>query len=319
MVKRAVINGITGQDGFYLTNQLLSKGYKVTGIVRNLGRAINNDFKLQGVKYLEWDMRNQNDIKEIILSIDPIEFYNLAAYSSGEGMFIDPIGIGDINGIAVAKILEAIREINPSVKFCQASSREIFGLATESPQTEQTFPKPRSPYGAAKFYGDSMIKIYREQYQLFACSAILYNHESPLRGMNFVTRKITNTAVKIKLGIEKKLYLGNLDTFRDWGFAGDYVEAMYLMLQQEIAEDYIISSGQITTVREFCRIAFEYLGLDYQEFVVVNPDLYRPSEPVHLVGNIGKAKKNLNWTPKTSLMHLVHMMVDSDMEQLLNN
>lgn len=164
-----------------------------------------------------------------------------------------------------------------------------------------------------------MIRIYRDRYKLFACSAILYNHESPLRGINFVTRKISNTAAKIKLGIEKKLYLGNLDTYRDWGFAGDYVEAMHLMLQQEIAEDYIIGSGQIATVREFCRIAFEYLGLDYQEFVVVNPDVYRPSEPVHLVGNIEKAKKNLNWTPKTNLIQLVHMIVDSDMEQLLKN
>lgn len=318
-MKRAIINGITGQDGNYLAILLLSKGYEITGLVRNFENIRINNLDNPNMKYKIWDMKSYDVIKNIVSDNYTTEFYNLAAYSSGEGMFKDPISIGEINGIAITKILEAIREVNPGMKFCQASSREIFGLASETPQTEQTIPKPRSPYGAAKFYADSMIRIYREHYNLFACSAILYNHESPLRGLNFVTRKITNTAAKIKLGIEKKIYLGNLETYRDWGFAGDYVEAMWLMLQKDIAEDYIIGSGQINSVREFCRIAFEYLNLDYQEFVIVNPEIYRPSEPFYLVGNIEKAKKNLNWTPKTSLSQLIQMMVDSDIDHLINN
>lgn len=316
-MKRAAINGVTGQDGIYLTKFLLKKGYEVIGITRDLEKAkviYSNNPKIH---FKLWDMENCDVINAIVSDNKIVEFYNFAALSSGEGMFNDPIKMGVINGIAVTKILEAIKNFNPNLKFCQASSREIFGLACESPQNELTIPRPRSPYGAAKLYADSMISIYREYYKIFCCSAILYNHESPLRGLNFVTRKITNTAVKIKLGLEKYLFLGNLDTHRDWGFTADYVEAMWLMLQNTIAEDFIIGSGELHTILDFCQYAFEYLGLNYQDYVVVDPKMYRPSEPMYLLGDIEKAKKNLNWTPKTSLNQLIKMMIDSDMEQLL--
>lgn len=318
-MKSAIINGINGQDGFYLTQLLLKKGYKVIGIVKSEKSAINFNTKFPNLVCKIWDMKNELAIKNILLETNPHEFYNFAAYSSGEGMYDYPIEISEINGIAVLKILEAIKLTNNAIRFCQASSREVFGLALESPQNENTITNPRSPYGAAKLFADSMVKIYREHYSIFACSAILYNHESPIRGLNFVSRKITNTAVKIKLGLEKKLYLGNIDTKRDWGYAGDYVAAMWEMLQQDIADDFIIGSGQNNTVRDFCQIAFEYLELDYKDFVEIDNNLFRSSEPYNLVGDIRKAKTSLNWSPSTNLRELIKMMIDFDLDQIRNN
>ena len=231
-------------------------------------------------------------------------------------MYDDPVGIGEVNGLAVARILEAIRETGVSMRFCQASSREIFGAASESPQSEDTPANPRSPYGAAKVYSDSMVRIYRRHYGLFACSAILFNHESPRRGMDFVTRKIAHVATRIKLGLARELRLGNLDARRDWGFAGDYVRGMWLMLQQSQADDYVLASGEAKSVREFCECAFRYVGLDYRDYVREDADAYRPSEPTVLVGNFSKAKKVLGWEPDVSFRELVHKMVESDLQML---
>jgi GDPmannose 4,6-dehydratase len=219
-----------------------------------------------------------------------------------------------VNGLGVARILEAIRLVDKNIKLCQASSSEIFGDAVECPQTEETKFSPRSPYGAAKVYADSMIKIYRQKYGIFACSAILYNHESPRRGSGFVTRKITQEAVKIKLGLVNELYLGNLDSFRDWGFADDYVNAMYLMMQHSFADDYIIATGELHSVREFCEYAFSYLGLNYLDYVKIDPEFFRPSESVQLTGNSFKARKVLGWEPTIEFKDLVQMIVDKDLE-----
>ncbi len=231
-------------------------------------------------------------------------------------MFDDPVNIGEINGLAVTRILEAIRVVDPKIRFCQASSREIFGEAAESPQTENTAHFPRSPYGAAKLYADSMVRIYRQHYGVFACSAILFNHESPRRGLGFVTRKITSEAAKIKIGLATELHLGNLDTLRDWGFAGDYVYAMWLMLQQPGPDDYVLATGVTHSVRDFCECAFGYLGLDYRDHVKVDSSNYRPSEPVLLVGNAEKAKQVLNWEPKVGFREMVDMMVEADLQIL---
>ena len=250
---------------------------------------------------------------------EPTEIYNFAAYSSGSGMFEDPVGIGEINGLAVTRILEAIREVDINIRFCQASSREIFGEAIQSPQTERTPSNPRSPYGAAKLYADSMIRIYREHYKIFACSAILFNHESPRRGLGFVTRKITHEASRIKLGLAKELHLGNLNALRDWGFAGDTVNAMWLMLQQVHADDYIVATGETHSVREFCECAFGYLALDYRNYVYEDESVYRPVEAAMLVGNIDKTRTALGWKPKVKFNELVHMMVDADMQALKQN
>ena len=254
----ALITGITGQDGSYLAEQLLAKGCRVIGAVRNtenakarLPAALKSDAEL-----VAWDMLDQKRMTEVLAEYRPAEIYNFAAYSSGAGMFDDPVGIGEVNGLAVARMLEAIRAVDVNIRFCQASSREIFGEAVESPQIESTPVNPRSPYGAAKLYADAMIRIYRQRYGLFACSAILFNHESPRRGLAFVTRKITHEAAKIKLGLAKELHLGNLDAQRDWGFSGDYVRAMWLMLQQEYADDYVVATGKAHSVRELCDLAF---------------------------------------------------------------
>jgi GDPmannose 4,6-dehydratase len=256
---------------------------------------------------------------EVLAECRPTEIYNFAAYSSGAGMFDDPVGIGEVNGLAVARILEAIRAVDTNIRFCQASSREIFGEAIESPQTEATPTNPRSPYGAAKLYADAMIKIYRQRYGLFACSAILFNHESPRRGLEFVTRKITHEAAKIKLGLTKELHLGNLDAQRDWGFAGDYVRAMWLMLQQERAEDYVVATGKAHSVRELCEFAFSRLGLDYRDYVREDVLAFRPAETALLVGSAAKAKQNLGWEPEVEFRELVHMMVDADLQTLTKN
>jgi len=317
-MKTAMITGITGQDGSYLAELLLAEGYRVIGGVRDVEKALNklSSDLVNRVELVAWDMLDQRVMVGILSNYRPTELYNFAAYTSGAGMFDDPVNIGEINGMAVTRILEAIREVDPKIRFCQASSREIFGEAMETPQTESTARSPRSPYGAAKLYADSMVKIYRQHYGMFACSAILFNHESPRRGMGFVTRKITSEAAKIKLGLANELHLGNLDTLRDWGFAGDYVYAMWLMLQQQHADDYVLATGVTHSVREFSECAFGYLGLDYRNYVKVDSGSYRPSEPVLLVGNAEKAKQVLNWEPKVNFHEMVAMMVEADLQVL---
>jgi GDP-D-mannose dehydratase len=316
----ALITGVSGQDGSYLAELLLANGYRVIGTTRDVQKSAQSlPLSLSGkVELVGWDMLDQEEITNILSQYQPAELYNFASYSSGSEMFADPVGIGEINGLAVARILEAIREIDPNIRFCQASSREIFGAALESPQSEKTPFNPRSPYGAAKFYADSMIRIFRQHYGLFACSAILFNHESPRRGLEFVTRKITQGAAKIKVGQANELRLGNLDTMRDWGFAGDFVSAMRLMLQQSIADDYVVATGEAHSVREFCECAFSHLGLDYRNYVREDSASYRHSEPALLVGDVRKARKLLGWEPQVGFRDLVIMMVEADLRTLAN-
>lgn len=317
-MKNALITGVAGQDGSYLAELLLAKGYRVIGTVRNQQQAADAlPRELQGaVELVAWDMLDQRLMTETLAEYRPRELYNFAACSSGAGMYDDPVSVSEVNGLAVTRMLEAIRVVDVGIRFCQASSREIFGEAFESPQSELTPLNPRSPYGAAKLYADSMIQIYRKRYGLFACSAILFNHESPRRDPEFVTRKITQEAAKIKLGLATELQLGNLDAQRDWGFAGDFVRAMWLMLQQDTADDYVIATGQAHTVREFCDLAFGRLGLDYRDYVREDAASYRPSEPAPLVGSPTKARRDLDWKPQVSFCELVHMMVDADLHDL---
>ncbi len=311
----ALITGITGQDGSYLAELLLTKGYRIIGAVRDSQSVLPAGLK-NSVELIAWDMLDQRRMTEVLAEYRPAEIYNFAAYSSGAGMYDDPVGVGEVNGLAVTRILEAIREVDARIRFCQASSREIFGETIESPQTESTPANPRSPYGAAKLYADSMIRIYRQRYDLFACSAILFNHESPRRGLCFVTRKITQEAAKIKLGLAKELHLGNMDAQRDWGYAGDYVRAMWLMLQQEEANDYVVATGKVHSVRELCEFAFSHLGLDYRDYVREDASAYRPVEPAPLVGSAAKANTKLSWKPEMGFKELVHMMVDADLQSL---
>lgn len=315
-----LITGISGQDGSYLAELMLAKDYRVIGTTRDVQKSEQSlPLSLRGkVELVRWDMLDQRGITDILSQYQPTELYNFASYSSGSGMFDNPVGIGDINGLAVARILEAIRSIDPNIRFCQASSREIFGAALESPQSENTPFSPRSPYGAAKLYADSMVQIFRQHHGLFACSAILFNHESPRRGLEFVTRKITHEAVKIKLGLASELRLGNLDTMRDWGFAGDFVNAMWLMLQQSLADDYVVATGEVHSVREFCECAFSHLELDYRDYVREDSASYRPSEPALLVGDIRKARNILGWMPQVNFRDLVIMLVDADLQTLSN-
>lgn len=311
-MKKALITGITGQDGSYMAELLLEKGYRVVGTTRG------SDAPLFGerIEFVNWDMMDAADLSSILSEHRPDEFYNFAAYSSGSGMFDDPVGIGEINGLAVARILEAIRQVDPGIRFCQASSREIFGEAKESPQSEKTPANPRSPYGAAKHYADNMVRIYRAHHGIFAASAILFNHESPRRGTGFVTRKITREAAKIKAGLSSKVRLGNLETRRDWGFAGDYVRGMWMMMQQTEAQDFVFATGKTHTVREFCEAAFGCLDLDYREYVHEDSSAYRPSEPFELVGDASKAKHVLGWEPRKNFGELVEMMVEADLREI---
>jgi GDPmannose 4,6-dehydratase len=314
----ALITGITGQDGSYLAEFLATCGYRIIGATRDVDHAataLPPSLK-DRVELVKWDMRDQRGMREAIDRYRPSEVYNFAAYTSGAGMYDDPVGIGDINGLAVARLLEAVREVNAKTRFCQASSREIFGEAIESPQSETTRVNPRSPYGAAKLYADAMIAIFRKHYGLFACSAILFNHESPRRGMEFVTRKIACQAARIKFGLERELLLGNLETRRDWGFAGDHVRAMWHMLQQGEPRDYVVATGELHSVREFCEYAFGHVGLDYREFVREDSGSYRPSEPAPLVGDTTRARSMLGWKPEVGFRDLVAMMVDAELEAL---
>jgi len=258
-------------------------------------------------------MLDTRRITEILASYRPEELYNYAAYSSGSGMYDEPVAMGEVNGLAVTRILEAIRDVNSEIRFCQASSSEIFADTDRSPQSELTPAFPRSPYGAAKAYADSLIRIYRQRYGLFACSAILFNHESPRRSLAFVTRKIARTAARIKRGLAAELTLGNLSARRDWGYAGDYVRAMWLMLQHTSAEEFVISSGETHSVRDFCECAFEYLGMDYRDYVREDSGAFRHSEPTQLVGDNTKARMLLNWQPDVRFRELVAMMVEAEL------
>ena len=317
-MKTALVTGVTGQDGSYLAELLIAKGYRVVGAVRDVQLAVESlpSTLVSRVELVVWDVLDQRRMVDVLSRYRPQEVYNFAAYSSGAGMYDDPVAIGEVNGLAVARTLEAVREVDANIRFCQASSSEMFGEATESPQSEETPFHPRSPYGAAKLYAHSMIRIYRQRYGLFACSAILFNHESPRRGLGFVTRKITHEVASIKLGLTNELCLGSLDARRDWGFAGDYMRAMWLMLQSAQADDYVLATGETHSVREFCECAFGYLGLDYRDYVREDSTLYRPVEVVQLIGKAEKARRCLSWVPELGFRELVSMMVDGDLRML---
>ena len=314
----ALITGVTGQDGSYLAENLLRKGYEVIGMVRR-SSTVNYEriAHIQGsIKFVNGDLLDQISLIDAIKIHEPDEIYNLAAQSFVQTSFGQPVLTGETTALSVTRMLDAIRIVNPSIKFYQASSSEMFGKVAEVPQSESTPFYPRSPYGVAKVYGHWITVNYRESYNLHASSGILFNHESPRRGLEFVTRKISYGAASIKLGMEDKLSLGNLDSKRDWGFAGDYVEAMWLMLQQETPDDFVICSGLTHSVREFCDLAFKHVGLSYEDHVVVDERFFRPAEVDLLVGNYSKASKVLNWEPSTTFEELVEMMVDADMALL---
>ncbi|MCC9609590.1 GDP-mannose 4,6-dehydratase [Blastopirellula sp. JC732] len=318
MPRTALITGITGQDGSYLAEFLLEKGYEVHGCFR---RASTNSFEriehlLDRISVHPADLLDQSSLQSLVRDVAPQEVYNLAAQSFVGSSWGQPILTGDVTGLGVTRILEAIRTVDKSIRFYQASSSEMFGLVHETPQRESTPLHPRSPYGVAKVYGHYMTANYRESYDMYACSGILFNHESPRRGLEFVTRKITDGVAKIKLGLAKELRLGNLDAKRDWGFAGDYVEAMWLMLQQEAPVDYVVGTGETHSVREFVEIAFGRVGLNWENYVVIDPKFYRPAEVDLLLADPVRAKTELGWEPKVSFQKLTEMMVDHDLERI---
>lgn len=315
---RALVTGVTGQDGSYLAELLLSKGYEVTGMVRrssqdNLGRI--EHLRTQ-MKIVQGDLLDANSLEKILREAKPQEVYNLAAQSFVPTSWEQPILTGEFTALGVTRLLEAIRAVDRTIRFYQASSSEMFGKVREVPQTETTPFHPRSPYGVSKVYGHYITINARESYGLFAVSGILFNHESPRRGKEFVTRKITRTAAAIRLGLTDQLELGNLEARRDWGFAGDYVDAMWRMLQQDVPEDYVIATGETHSVREFCELAFGHLGLRYDDYVRTNPKLVRPAEVDLLVGDATKAWKVLGWKPQVRFEELVRKMVDADLADL---
>ncbi len=318
MARKALITGITGQDGSYLADFLLEKGYQVYGMVRRTS-TVNFD-RIQHiqdeVELVQGDLLDQVSLIDILHEIQPDEVYNLAAQSFVPTSFKQPVLTGEFTALGVTRLLDAIRLVNPGIRFYQASSSEMFGKVQEVPQTEKTPFYPRSPYGVAKVYGHWITVNYRESYGLFACSGILFNHESPRRGLEFVTHKVTHGVARIKLGLQDSLHLGNLDARRDWGYAGDYVRAMWLMLQQDEPDDYVIATGETHSVRELCEVAFGYAGLDYRDYVVIDPKFFRPAEVDLLVGNPAKARAKLAWEPTVSFEELICMMVDSDLEAL---
>ena len=331
--KVALITGITGQDGSYLAEFLLKKGYKVYGMHRRTSLDILDrigELK-KSIHLVDGDLTDTSSLREVLIKTNPDEVYNLAAQSFVPASWTQPESTGDITGLGVLRMLEAIKSVNPKIKFYQASSSEMFGKVQESPQTERTFFYPRSPYGVAKAYGYYITKNYRESYNLFACNGILFNHESPRRGKQFVTRKITHSIAKIKLGFQEFFEIGNLNAKRDWGFAGDYVEAMWIMLQQEQPDDYVIGTGETHSVREFIEESFKavYMPIEWEGeglnevgkynnkvVVKINPKFYRPAEVELLLADYSKAKKELNWEPKINFKELVKMMVESDIDQL---
>jgi GDPmannose 4,6-dehydratase len=317
-MKKALITGITGQDGSYLAELLIEKGYEVHGTVRRSSTETNGRIAhlRDSLKLHPADLLDQSSVVSAIDKAQPDEVYNLAAQSFVPTSWSQPVLTAEFTALGVTRVLEAIRQVNPKIRFYQASSSEMFGKVQETPQTEKTPFYPRSPYGVAKVYGHWITVNYRESYGLHASSGILFNHESPRRGLEFVTRKITAGVAKIANGMQGELRLGNLDAKRDWGFAGDYVRAMWLMLQQDEAADYVIGTGETHTVREFCEIAFRTFDLDYEKYVVVDPAFYRPAEVELLLSDPSKAKKALGWEPRVSFKELVRSMVLSDMREL---
>ena len=321
-MKKALITGITGQDGSYLTELLLGKGYEVYGIIRRsssfhtgrIDHLYRDPHEQPALKLIYGDLTDGSDLATVVNEIQPDEVYNLGAQSHVRVSFDMPIYTADVDALGTLRLLEAIRTIKNHPRFYQASSSEMYGKVVETPQTEETPFYPRSPYGCAKAYGYWQTVNYREAYDLFACNGILFNHESPRRGETFVTRKITRAATRIKLGLQKELYLGNVDAKRDWGFAGDYVEAMWLMLQQDAPDDYVVATGETHSVREFLDEVFGHLDLDWTEYVKKDPKYFRPTEVDFLLGDPGKAKKELGWQPKVTFKELAQMMTDADMK-----
>ena len=318
MAKRALITGITGQDGSYLAELLLEKGYEVFGTARRLSAP--NDWRIEHlldrVTVLPADLLDQLSLLKVIEQVRPQELYNLAAMSFVPASWDQPMLTGEFNSQGVTRLLDAVRRVDPSIRFYQASSSEMFGKVREVPQTEMTPFYPRSPYGVSKVFAHYITVNYRESYNLFACSGVLFNHESPRRGLEFVTRKVTDGVARIKLGLKDRLSIGNLDAQRDWGFAGDYVRAMWLMLQQDAPDDYVISTGVSHSVKELIEIAFGRVDLDWQKYVYQDPALLRPAEVDHLLGDSTKGRKELGWEPKVDFKHLIEMMVDADVARL---
>jgi GDPmannose 4,6-dehydratase len=316
--RTAVITGVTGQDGSYLAELLLGKGYRVVGVVR---RASTENFERIGhlrdrLELVQADLLDQQSMVTVLSDVRPDEIYNLAAQSFVPTSWVQPVLTAEFDAVGVTRLLEAMRSTVPEAHFYQASSSEMFGQVRETPQRETTPFYPRSPYGVAKVYGHFITVNYRESYGLFACSGILFNHESPRRGREFVTRKVSDGVARIKLGLAKELQLGNLDAHRDWGFAGDYVEAMWRMLQQPTADDYVVATGETHSVRELVEIAFAVVGLRWQDHVRTDPSLLRPAEVDTLIGDAAKARRVLGWKPQVTFPQLVEMMVRADLERL---
>ncbi|MAT12404.1 MAG: GDP-mannose 4,6-dehydratase [Pirellulales bacterium] len=314
----ALITGITGQDGAYLAKLLLQKGYQVHGMMRRSSTETMEriaDIR-DSITVHQGDLLDQLSLVRLMDEVQPTEVYNLAAQSFVPTSWSQPILTGETTGLGVTRVLEAIRQVNPDIRMYQASSSEMFGKVQETPQTETTPFYPRSPYGVAKVYGYWITINYRESYDIFACNGILFNHESPLRGLEFVTRKITDGVARIKLGIQNELLLGNLDAKRDWGFAGDFVHAMWLMLQANKPDDYVIATGEQHSVRDFCKIAFGTVGLNLEDYVGIDPRFYRPAEVETLLGDPAKAKTKLGWEPQVTFEQLVTMMVEEDIKRI---
>ncbi|MGE5041834.1 MAG: GDP-mannose 4,6-dehydratase [Candidatus Levyibacteriota bacterium] len=323
MAKKALITGVTGQDGSYLAEFLLKKGYKVYGLVRRLStpNIVNIKHIQDRITIIPGDLLDQGSLADALINSEPDEVYNLAAQSFVKASWSQPVLTGEFTALSVTRMLEAIRQVNKKIKFYQASSSEMFGKVTETPQKETTRFYPRSPYGVAKVYGHYITLNYRESYDMFACSGILFNHESPRRGLEFVTRKISNAVARISLGKQEKLELGSLEPKRDWGFSGDYVEAMWMMLQQDRPDDYVVATGENHSVKEFVEVAFKTVGItDWEKHVTANKTEHmRPAEVDYLIGDYSKAKEVLGWEPKTSFKELVEMMVKADVELEKNN
>jgi GDPmannose 4,6-dehydratase len=316
--KTALITGITGQDGSFLAELLLGKGYRVVGMTRRSSTDVHERIQhiVDDIEFVSGDLLDQSSITSIVAAVKPDEIYNLAAQSFVPTSWHQPVLTGEFTALGVTRVLEAVRTVTPKIRFYQASSSEMFGKVQAVPQNEETPFYPRSPYGVAKVYGHWITVNYRESYDLFAVSGILFNHESERRGKEFVTRKISDGVARIKLGLQKELRLGNLDAQRDWGFAGDYVRAMWLMLQQDVPDDYVVATGRTHAVREFVRLAFAAVDLDWEPYVVVDPRFYRPAEVDLLVGDPSKARTRLGWSPEVSFEQLVDRMVRADVQRL---
>ena len=318
MRSTALITGITGQDGSYLAELLLERGYRVVGMTRRTSTEVHERIEhlVDRVEIVSGDLLDQSSMTKLFTDVRPDEVYNLAAQSFVPTSWTQPVLTGEFTALGVTRVLEAIRQVDPRIRFYQASSSEMFGKVQETPQRETTSFYPRSPYGVAKVYGHWITVNYRESYDMFAVSGILFNHESERRGKEFVTRKISDGVARIKLGVQRKLHLGNLEARRDWGFAGDYVRAMWLMLQQARPDDYVVATGHARTVRDFCRHAFDVVGLDYERYVVEDPRFMRPAEVDVLIGDASKARRVLGWSPEVSFEALVERMVLADLARL---